>query len=180
MLLRDNYRMQQLPKANSEVKMLHLSLLSWASCDLVQTIASSGTLLTRDAGNAEHMSIADSELVHHCARLIGINDYNFTCWQGTGEDPDTTGRGIHFMELLCLQESKHRQNQCSPQIRPSIFLLGKDHNTSSKDPTLLLAGATEAMQLFFTLLHLYLEEQPKACMASRARGTQPLISELSD
>lgn len=180
MLLRDNYRMQQLPKANSEVKMLHLSLLSWASCDLVQTIASSGTLLTRDAGNAEHMSIADSELVHHCARLIGINDYNFTCWQGTGEDPDTTGRGIHFMELLCLQENKHRQNQCSPQIRPSIFLLGKDHNTSSKDPTLLLAGATEAMQLFFTLLHLYLEEQPKACMAPRARGTQPLISELSD
>lgn len=37
------------------------------------------TILTRDAGDAEHMSIADSELVHHCARLIGINDYNFTC-----------------------------------------------------------------------------------------------------
>lgn len=34
--------------------------------------------LTGDAGDAEHMSVADSELVHHCARLVGINDHNFT------------------------------------------------------------------------------------------------------
>lgn len=144
--------MQQFPKANSEVRMLHLSLLSWAAGDLVQTTASGGTLLTGDAGDAEHMSIADSELVHHCARLIGINDYNFTCWQGTGEDPDTTGRGIHFMELLCLQESKHGQNQ-------SIFLLGntcasKDHNTSSKDPTLLLAGENRSNSNFLLITAL--------------------------
>lgn len=113
MVLRDNYRMRQGLRVSSEVRTLHLSLLSGAG-DPVQITASAWAPLTRDAGDAKHMSIADSELVHHCARLIGINNYNFTCWQGTSEDPDTTGRGIHFMELLCLQESKHMGGISAP------------------------------------------------------------------
>lgn len=76
--LRDNSRMQQGPRVSSEVRMLHLSLISGAG-DPVQITASAWAPLTRDAGDAEYMSIADSELVHHCARLIGINNYNFTC-----------------------------------------------------------------------------------------------------
>lgn len=78
MVLRDNYRMQQRPRVSSEVSTLHLSLLGGVG-DLVQVTASAWAPLTRDAGDAEHMSIADSELVHHCARLIGINNDNFTC-----------------------------------------------------------------------------------------------------
>jgi len=70
--------MQQGPRVSSDVRMLHLSLLSGAG-DPVQITANAWAPLTRDAGDAEHMSIADSELVHHCARLIGINNYNFTC-----------------------------------------------------------------------------------------------------
>lgn len=69
--------MQQGPKVSSEVRMLHLSLCSGTG-DPVQVTASAWASLTRDAGDAEHMSVADSELVHHCARLIGIDNYNLT------------------------------------------------------------------------------------------------------
>lgn len=81
-----------------------LLLLSGAG-DPVQTPA--WAALTRDAGDAEHVSVADSELVHHCARLVGINYHDFTGWQRASEDPDTAGCGIHLMELLCLRDSRH-------------------------------------------------------------------------
>lgn len=113
MVLRDNSRMQQGPRVSSEVWTLHLSLLSGVR-DPMQITASAWAPLTRDAGDAEHMRIADSELVHHCARLIGINNYNFACWQRTSENPDTAGRGIHFMELLCLQKSKQMGRISAP------------------------------------------------------------------
>lgn len=70
--------------------------------------------LTRDAGNAEYVGIADSKLIHHCARLVGINDHDFTCREGTRENPDSAGCGIHLVQLLYLQEIKMKgENQHS-------------------------------------------------------------------
>lgn len=98
--------MQQGPRVSSEARMLRLSLCSGTG-DPAQTTAIAWASLTGDAGDAEHMSVADSELVHHCARLIGIDNDNFTGRQRAGENPHTAGCGVHFMELLCLRDSKH-------------------------------------------------------------------------
>lgn len=50
------------------------------------------------------MGIADGELVHDGAGLVGINDDHFAGGQGAGEDPHPAGGGIGLGELLCLSE----------------------------------------------------------------------------
>lgn len=102
MILGSNYKHN---KAQGLVPKWECLLLLGGAGDPVQTPA--WATLTGDAGDAEHMSVADSELVHHCARLVGINNHDFTGWQRASKDPDTAGCGIHLMELLCLQQSRH-------------------------------------------------------------------------
>lgn len=46
-----------------------------------------GAALTGDAGDAQDMGIADGELVHHGAWLVGIDDHHLAGGQGAGEDP---------------------------------------------------------------------------------------------
>lgn len=58
--------------------------------------------LTWNAGDAQDVGIADGELVHHGAGLVGIDDDHFAGGQGAGEDPHTAARGVRLGELLRL------------------------------------------------------------------------------
>lgn len=57
------------------------------------------------------MGIADSELIHHCGRLVGINDHDFAGRQSAGEDPHSARRGIHLMQLFSLLKSWTKRRQ---------------------------------------------------------------------
>lgn len=62
-----------------------------------------GVTLTWHARDAEDVSIADVELVHERARLVGIDDHHFTGRMRAGEDPDTAAHGVGFLQLLGLE-----------------------------------------------------------------------------
>ena len=58
--------------------------------------------LTWNAGDAQDVGIADGELVHHGAGLVGIDDDHFAGGQGAGEDPHAAARGVRLGELFRL------------------------------------------------------------------------------
>lgn len=66
--------------------------------------------LTWDAGNAQNMGVAHYKLVHNGARLIGINDHNFTGGVGASADPHTAG------DILCTVDlrEKHKVSKGLP------------------------------------------------------------------
>lgn len=67
--------------------------------------------LTRNAGDTQDVGIADCELIHNCAWLVGINDHHLAGGQGAGEDPYPTGGSICLRGLLCLFQSISGANQ---------------------------------------------------------------------
>lgn len=67
--------------------------------------------LTRDAGDTQDVGIADCELIHNSAWLVGINDHHFTGGQGAGEYPYPTGGSIRLRDLLCLFQNTSEGDQ---------------------------------------------------------------------
>jgi hypothetical protein len=55
------------------------------------------------------MGVADCELIHDSAWLVGINDHHLAGGQGAGEDPHPAGGVIHLGDLFGLFQSKEGQ-----------------------------------------------------------------------
>lgn len=60
--------------------------------------------LTWHAGDAQHVGVADVELVDQRARLVGVYDDHLAGRVGAGEDPHPAAHGVCFLELLGLDK----------------------------------------------------------------------------
>lgn len=58
--------------------------------------------LTWHTGDAEHVGVADVELVDQRAGLVGVDDHHLAGGVCAGEDPHSTAHGVCFLELLRL------------------------------------------------------------------------------
>lgn len=138
--------MQQHPRVRSEVMMLHLSLLKWRGWPCAAH---------RQCVDCTYQGCWRCRAHERCRQWTGpllcqadwhqwLQLYLLTVYWWESRH-DWMWHPFHGIPLPS-GEQTHGQNQRSSQIRLSILLLGnicvcKDHNTSSKHPTLSLAGA---------------------------------------
>lgn len=74
-------------------------------CDLT-TGSKTPVRLTGHAGDAQHVGVADVELVDQRARLVGVYDDHLAGRVGAGEDPHPAAHGVRLLELLGLDGGK--------------------------------------------------------------------------
>lgn len=67
-----------------------------------------GTFCTWNTGDAEHVGIADVELIDQWARLVGVDDDHLAGRVGAGEYPHSTAHGVCFLELLWLGQGERK------------------------------------------------------------------------
>lgn len=61
---------------------------------------------TWHTGDAEHVSVADVELVDQWAWLVGVDDDHLAGWVSAGQYPHATAHGVCFLQLLWLRHGR--------------------------------------------------------------------------
>lgn len=65
--------------------------------------------LTWDAGDAEHVGVADEEALQDVPGLVGVDDHGFGGGLGAGADPDQRGQLVLVPQLLLLLLQTQRE-----------------------------------------------------------------------